>query len=123
MFNRSKALNFGSVFKEEIFSDAKIFVEGDENAGKYIRAHKVILAVASPFFRETFQNNPQEEAVTVKNVPFETVSSGTFTKFSLLEKFLWLAFTKTKAYGDWQTSGDRCTVCLLFWLTILDTLQ
>lgn len=59
-FHNNLSSGFHSLFKDEDMVDVTLAVEG-----KYIKAHKAVLSICSPYFKELFNANPCKHPIVI----------------------------------------------------------
>lgn len=70
-FHSNMSTGLSSLLKSEDLVDVTLAAEG-----RYLKAHKMVLSVCSPYFRELFQVNPcQHPIVFLKDVSFSALNN------------------------------------------------
>ncbi|GLV31918.1 modifier of mdg4 [Carabus blaptoides fortunei] len=70
-FHSNMSTGLSSLLKSEDLVDVTLAAEG-----RYLKAHKMVLSVCSPYFRELFQANPcQHPIVFLKDVSFSALNN------------------------------------------------
>ncbi|XP_031332605.1 protein tramtrack, beta isoform-like isoform X7 [Photinus pyralis] len=65
-FHRNMSMGMQSLLENEVLVDVTLAIEG-----RYLKAHKMVLSVCSPYFRELFQSNPcKHPIVFMKDVSY-----------------------------------------------------
>ncbi|XP_017783452.1 PREDICTED: protein bric-a-brac 1-like isoform X1 [Nicrophorus vespilloides] len=59
-FQNNLTAGFQALFKDEDLVDVTLAAEG-----RYIKAHKAVLSVCSPYFKELFRNNPCKHPIVI----------------------------------------------------------
>ncbi|GJQ74523.1 mod(mdg4) [Trypoxylus dichotomus] len=59
-FHSNLSSGFHTLLKDEVFVDVTLAAEG-----KYIKAHKIVLSVCSPYFEELFRVNPCKHPIVI----------------------------------------------------------
>lgn len=70
-FHSNMSSGLSSLYKTEDLVDVTLAAEG-----RYLKAHKMVLSVCSPYFRELFQVNPcKHPIVFLKDVSYNALSN------------------------------------------------
>lgn len=69
-FHKNMSSGMNSLLESEELVDVTLAVEG-----KFLKAHKMVLSVCSPYFKELFKSNPcQHPIVFMKDVSYVAIS-------------------------------------------------
>lgn len=69
-FHKNMSSGMNSLLENEDLVDVTLAIEG-----KYLKAHKMVLSVCSPYFRDLFKGNPcQHPIVFMKDVSYTAMS-------------------------------------------------
>lgn len=70
-FHSNMSTSFSELLKSEDLVDVTLAAEG-----RYLKAHKIVLSVCSPYFQELFHVNPcQHPIVFLKDVSYSALSN------------------------------------------------